>query len=259
MSALDQAWMNVHVVLAQAAEPSPTIVHTVFDMVVKGGWVMVPLGICSLVAVAIIVERWIVTRRSHVAPPGFTASVVAVRGSTRQALAACQASRAPVAAVLAAALKSADQGREVQEKRISEAGQREVTKLRHRMRLLSAMPQAATMLGLLGTVFGMIRTFTVVAASGESLGKTERLAQGIYEAWTATAAGLAIAIPTLVLYHILMSRIDTAAELLDHAAASWLDRDRGGSGAVAGVIERADAEVSAAVGTGSEQLVIAKS
>ena len=106
-----------------------------------------------------------------------------------------------------------------------EVGQREVQKLRTRMRLLSALPQTATMLGLLGTVFGMIRTFTVVAASGESLGKTERLAQGIYEAWTATAAGLVVAIPTLLAYHLIMGRIDSAAAALDRVAAAWLEGD----------------------------------
>ena len=89
--------------------------------------------------------------------------------------------------------------------------------------LVAALPQAATMLGLLGTVLGMIRTFTVVAASADSLGKTERLAQGIHEAWTATAGGLIVAIPTLLAYHIIMARIDAAAAALDHAAALWLN------------------------------------
>jgi biopolymer transport protein ExbB len=91
------------------------------------------------------------------------------------------------------------------------------------MRLLSAIPQVATMMGLLGTVLGMIRTFTVIAASGESLGKTERLAQGIHEAWTATAGGLIIAIPTLLAFQIIMGRIDAAAAALDGAARLWLD------------------------------------
>src|ERR1041384_7107982 len=78
---------------------------------------------------------------------------------------------------------------------------------------------------LLGTVVGMIRTFTVIAASGESLGKTERLAQGIHEAWTATAGGLIIAIPTLLAFQVLMSRSDAAAAALDGAARLWLEAD----------------------------------
>lgn len=204
---------------------SGSIVATVLDMVVKGGWVMVPLGLCSLVALTVVVERLVVTRGVRVAPPGLLAAVGSMRGNLRQALAACGASPSPLSAVLIAAIRAAAEPREVQERRMAEAGQREVQKLRRRMRLLSALPQAATMLGLLGTVLGMIRTFTVVAASGESLGKTERLAQGIYEAWTATAAGLVIAIPTLLAYHVIMGRIDGAAAALDWAASRWLDSE----------------------------------
>jgi biopolymer transport protein ExbB len=101
-------------------------------------------------------------------------------------------------------------------------------KLRQRMRVLSSLPQVATMLGLLGTVFGMIRTFTVVAASADSLGKTERLAQGIHEAWTATAAGLVVAIPAILAFQWLMARIDAAAGALDNAAALWLAGEEDG-------------------------------
>ncbi len=205
-----------------AAAASHSLVGTVWDMVLKGGWIMVPLGLCSLVAMTIIVERFITTRTSRVVPPGFMAALAALRRTPRQAHARCKADRSPVAAVLAAAIQTRGLPRDAQEKAIAEAGERQVRRLRHRMRLLSALPQSATMLGLLGTVLGMIRTFTVVAASGESLGKTERLAQGIYEAWTATAAGLVIAIPALIMYHLVMGRIDAAAAALDQAAVDWL-------------------------------------
>jgi hypothetical protein len=87
----------------------------------------------------------------------------------------------------------------------------------------------------------------VIAASGESLGKAERLAQGIHEAWTATAGGLVIAIPTLLAYHILMSRIDAAAAALDSAAKLWLDADANES-----VVEAMNAEPSMS-GTGVER------
>ncbi|MBC7833798.1 MAG: MotA/TolQ/ExbB proton channel family protein [Phycisphaerales bacterium] len=217
--------MLLTAVLAQADPPSAGLVATVWDMVLKGGWAMIPLGACSLVAMTLVVERFIMTRPGRVAPAGLLAGLLSMRATPRQALARCDAERAPLAAVLAAAIKSRSEPREIRERHIAEAGERQVRKLRHRMRLLSCLPQAATMLGLLGTVFGMIRTFTVVAASAESLGKTEKLAQGIYEAWTATAAGLVIAIPTLLMFHIIMGRIDSAAASLDLAAATWLERE----------------------------------
>ena len=207
------------------AAGGPSLVETVLGMVLKGGWIMVPLGLCSLAAVTIIVERWIVTRRARVCPPGLESEIPAMRKTPRQALIKLRGDQSPLARVLSAAFGSRGMTRDTVEKRVAEAGEREIVKLRERMRILSALPQAATMLGLLGTVFGMIRTFTVVAASGESLGKTEKLAQGIYEAWTATAAGLAIAIPTLLMYHFILSRIDGAAALLDRAAVKALEED----------------------------------
>lgn len=220
--------------LAQAAQPSG-FVATAWDMVLKGGWTMVPLALCSLAAVTIVVERFIVTRRARVAPPALLEALARLRHSPREALARCASDRSPLAAVMIAAIKAGHRPREEQEKVIAEAGARELRKLRQRMRVLGAMPQTATMLGLLGTVIGMIRTFTVIAVSGESLGKTERLAQGIYEAWTATAAGLVIAIPTLVAYHLILSRIDAAASALDSGARLWLDGDAQGEAPAAAV------------------------
>jgi biopolymer transport protein ExbB len=212
--------------LAQQSPPaSGNIVSTVWDIAVRGGWFMVPIALCSLVAMTIVVERLIVTRRSRIVPRPLLESLTSLRHQARQALARCASDPSPLAAVILAALKTQALTRSLQERAIAEAGEREIGKLRQRMRLLSSLPQVATMLGLLGTVLGMIRTFTVVAASGESLGKTERLAQGIHEAWTATAGGLIVAIPTLLAFHIIMGRIDAAASALDSAARLWLDAD----------------------------------
>jgi biopolymer transport protein ExbB len=210
------------------ATPSPgggSIVSTVWEMVLRGGWFMVPIASCSLVALTVIVERVIVTRRTRIVPRALLETLTSLRHKPTQALARCAKDPSPLAAVILAGIKARGLKRELQEKAISEAGERELAKLRQRMRLLSSLPQVATMLGLLGTVLGMIRTFTVVAASGESLGKTERLAQGIHEAWTATAGGLVIAVPTLLAFHIIMGRIDAAATALDAAARLWLDAD----------------------------------
>lgn len=219
-----QLWApHVFSLLAQVAATPAAPASSVWSIVLKGGWTMIPLALCSIVAMTVIVDRLIITRRARVAPPALLNALSDLRNDPRRALARCLTDPSPLAGIIAAALKSSSDSRQVQEARIRETGERELVTLRRRMRLLSALPQTATMLGLLGTVLGMIRTFTVVAASGESLGKTERLAKGIYEAWTATAGGLVIAIPTLIMYQILMARIDAAAAALDSAAARWLD------------------------------------
>lgn len=211
---------------ALAAAPAPAgglSAGTIWSLVLKGGWIMLPLGICSLVAVAIAVERLILSRRSRVAPPALVAAIPELAADPNRALARLAADPSPLAAVLTTAVKSRNESRETRDRLIDESGQRQILRLRQRMRVMGALPQVATMLGLLGTVFGMIRTFTVVAASGESLGKTERLAQGIYEAWTATAAGLSVAIPTLIAFHYILGRIDAAAATLDQHANEWMD------------------------------------
>jgi len=210
--------------LTLAQEPATgNIVSTVWDMALKGGWSMIPLAICSLVAMTIVVERFLVTRRTRIAPQALLESAMANREDPSRILAACVDNTSPLALVLRAAARHADASPADQRRAIADAGSTAIQILRQRVRLLSSLPQAATMLGLLGTVLGMIRTFTVVAASGQSLGRTERLAQGIHEAWTATAGGLIIAIPTLIAYQIILARIDRAALALDAAANLWLD------------------------------------
>ncbi len=213
--------------IASAASPGESSIPlgSVWELVVKGGWVMVPIAVCSLVALTIAVERFIVTRRGRVAPSQLREAARSLRADPRRLLDRCAADPSPLAAVLSVAVKAQGQPRETRDRLVDESGQREVLRLRKRMRLMSALPQVATMLGLLGTVIGMIRTFSVIAVSGESLGKTERLAQGIYEAWMATAAGIAVAIPALIAFHMLMGRIDTAASSIDEAVGDYLNDD----------------------------------
>lgn len=208
-------------------------INSVWDFVVKGGLTMIPIGLVSLVAMTVVVERLLVLRRRSVIPPGLLDRVSELLdgpwADRRKAIEHCKASGSPMGNVLAAAIKHLDEPLDKIEKHVEETGQREVIRLRKRMRLLSALPQVSTMLGLVGTIFGMIKTFQAVAASSEALGKTELLAKGIYEAWTTTASGLLVAIPVLIAYHIVQGRIDSTVVDIDTAAMEWMERY--GSGA----------------------------
>jgi len=207
-----------------AAESSEALhIGSILDFVLKGGPTMGAIILCSLVAVTVIVERAFVLRRRAVIPSRFLASLRAVAGDRRRAIEFCASDDCPAAGILGAVLRHQGEDKETIHRSVREAGSRVLVRLRKRMRLLSSLPQVATMLGLLGTIFGMIKTFQAVAASGQSLGKTEMLAKGIFEAWTNTAAGLIVAIPTLVAYHILMGRIDGAAVELDAVAVEWIE------------------------------------
>lgn len=198
-------------------------VDSVLDFVIKGGPVMMAIIACSLLATAVIVERFVSLRRRAVTPPDFLQGLQALAGDRHRAVDFCRANSSPIANILGAALKRQGQGMQATEKAAEEAGHREVIRLRQRMRVLGALPQVSTMLGLLGTIFGMIKTFQAVAASGQTLGKTETLAKGIFEAWTNTAAGLLVAIPVLIAYHLLLGKIDQRMVDLDRATTDFVD------------------------------------
>jgi len=202
-------------------------IDSVWDFVVKGGPVMVPIGIGSIVALTIIVERLINLRRRNVIPPDFLPTVKKLlkdgTGDRSAALEYCANAPSTIAEVLAVGIKRIGEPIELLERHIEEAGQRAIFKLRKNLRGLSAIASLSTLLGLLGTIFGMISCFQTVAASGEALGRTELLAKGIYEAMITTAAGLVVAIPVLVAYHALSARVEKLVAEVDRIAVEFVE------------------------------------
>ncbi len=193
---------------------------SVWDMMLKGGTMMIPLGICSLIVVAVAFERMMVLRRGRVAPKGF-AERVTERLKARDVEGAREAVRSessPLAVVLASGIGRAGRSLDAIEKQMAWAWQHEVFGLRRRLRILTLITAVAPLMGLLGTIIGMIKAFQTVALSGESLGKAELLAEGIYEAMISTAAGLLVAIPALIVYHYFAAMIDRLTHDVDKAA-----------------------------------------
>ena len=216
----------LQLVASLGADPSPASAPaiSVWDVAVKGGPTILVIILCSLFALAVIVERLLVTRRKAVIPPAFIEGLRSA--APDRALDLCVANGSPIANILAAAIRRRGDSLEATQRAVSESGRRELARLKHRMRVLGALPQVATMLGLLGTILGMIKTFQAVATSGQSLGKTELLARGIFEAWANTAAGLLVAIPVLIAYHALLGRIDARLTEMDRVATDWIENDR---------------------------------
>ena len=202
-------------------------VLSIWDFIVKGGPVMIPLGICSLVALTIILERFASLRRSRIIPPAFFVGLRKLLGNGAggrdEALEFCQSDGSPIAALLAEGIKHLDAPRDRLEKCITEAGQRQVMRLRKYLRALALIVSISPMLGLLGTVTGMVRAFQTVAASSEALGKAELLAKGIYEALITTVAGLCIAIPVLIAFHYFSARVERLVAEMDHVATDFVE------------------------------------
>ncbi len=222
-------------VLAQSADMveqagqavSAADVRNVWDFVVKGGIMMIPIGLGSLVALAVVVERSISLRRRKVIPepflPGLHKVLKAHPGDATRALAYCRKNPSPVANIFAAGIKKLGRPTEVVEKHIQEASDREVLSLRKFLRGLSVIASVSPLMGLLGTIFGMIAAFQTVALSADALGKTELLAGGIYEAMITTAAGLLVAIPALIFYHWICAKIDRLVMDIDGMTVSFLE------------------------------------
>ena len=221
----------LHSVVAQAdamgVDASALEVQSIWDFVIKGGPMMIPIGLCSLFALAVIAERLVQMRRSRVIPSGFQTGLQAAlkdgSNGREAAIKYCRANPSPVANVFGTGLRRLGMPLEILERHISEAGEREVLKLRKHLRSLSVIAAVTPLLGLLGTIFGMISAFQTVATSGEALGKAELLAGGIYEAMITTAAGLIVAIPVLIMHHVLTGRIERLVMEIDQMSVEFVE------------------------------------
>ena len=220
---------------AAGAAAASSQIESIWDLAVKGGPVMIPIAVCSLVALTVIIERAFSLRRRNVIPPAFLSGVRAVLdGDLDDRLAAveyCQNDGSPVAAIFETGIRRLGEPIALLEKHIQETGERVVNRLRKYLRLLSVIASISPLLGLLGTIFGMIKAFQTVAMSGEALGKAELLAKGIYEAMITTAAGLLVAIPALVAYHWIFARIDQLVVDMDQLTCAFVEDYAGVEGA----------------------------
>ncbi len=212
---------------AQTDSVAAVAIQSLWDFVVKGGPMMIPIGLCSLVALTVVMERLVSLRRRTIIPPEFLPAVTKLldngADARTEAVEYCRENGTPIANLFAAGIRRLGQPVEVIEKSIEDAGQRVIVKLRKYLRLLSVIASIAPLMGLLGTIFGMINAFQTVAVSGEALGKTELLAKGIYQAMITTAGGLMLAIPVLVAYHGLAARADRLLGEMDIMTVDFIE------------------------------------
>jgi len=179
------------------------------EMLLAGGPLMLPIALCSVVALAYTVERALRLRRGPLGLSELGGELVEVvrAGGAERGLELCAAKPSPLARVMHTALASWNAPVLEREKAVEDAGSREVRRLSAGLRPLVVVAALAPLLGLLGTVWGMILAFSTIAQQS-GLGRPELLADGIRQALVTTAAGLAIAIPTHAAYFWLKGRIE---------------------------------------------------
>jgi len=194
-----------------SAAPAVSTVHldTLYDIVVSGGVLMWPIGLCSVVALTFMVERTIRLRERELGSRSYGRSILdaLVAGGPARAVEACQREARPLGRILRTGLERTERPVLEREKAVEDAGARELAKLNSHLRPLAIVAVLAPLLGFLGTVFGMIQAFITVALK-EGLGRPELLAAGISQALVTTAAGLCVAIPAQAAYFWFRGRVE---------------------------------------------------
>jgi len=179
----------------------------VLEILMAGGWAMLPILICSAVALAIILERFWSLRRAAVIPPGLGDEVrewARTRKIDPEHLKVLS-TNSPLGELLAAALSVRNRPREIIKERVEDTGRHVVHRLERFLNTLGTIALIGPLLGLLGTVFGLIKMFFAVMISG--VGDPMKMAGGIGEALVCTAAGLCVAIPAYVFHRYFRGRV----------------------------------------------------
>ena len=194
-----------------------------FELLIAGGWLIVPLLVCSVAVVVISIERYISLRTNKVLPENLLGKVwvwLKERDVTKDKLIELKNS-SPLGKILAAGLSNSGHGREVMKDSIEEAANQVIHDLDRYITILGTIAAITPLIGLLGTVVGMIKVFTAIMIEGT--GNAGVLAGGISEALITTAAGLSVAIPALVLHRYFERRVDTLVIEMEDQAVKLID------------------------------------
>jgi biopolymer transport protein ExbB len=195
----------------------------VLEILMAGGWAMLPILICSAVALAIVLERWWTLRRKAVLPDGLGDEVRqwARSGQLDPAHLDALANGSPLGELLAGALAVRNRPREQIKERIEDTGRHVVHRMERYLNTLGTIALIGPLLGLLGTVIGLIRMFMQVMGGG--MADPTKMAGGIGEALICTASGLVVAIPAYVLHRYFRSKVAGYCIDMEKQATALLD------------------------------------
>jgi biopolymer transport protein ExbB len=199
------------------------------EIVQSGGWLMVPILLCSVVAAAISVERLWTLQRARITPKNLLAQVWSALKNNEmdaQRLRDLRAS-SPLGQVLAAGVSNTRRGRDVMKEAMEEVASQTSHDLERYLTSLGVIASISPLLGLLGTVVGMIKVFTALMLEGA--GNANVLAGGISQALITTAAGLSVAIPAIMFHRFFLRRVDELVVIMEQEAVKLLEMLHGGA------------------------------
>ena len=193
------------------------------ELVKAGGWLMVPILLCSVVAMGIIAERFWTLQSRRIAPRNLAAQVWqwAHAGELDSTRLKQLREGSPLGRILAAGLSARDLDRDLMKEQIEDVGRHVVHDLERYLNSLGTIASITPLLGLLGTVIGMIKVFAVITTRG--VGDAGVLAGGISEALVTTAAGLTVAIPSLMFYRYFRGRVDALVVTMEQESLKMVE------------------------------------
>ena len=197
----------------------------------QGGILMWPIFVCSLIALAIVLEKFVSLRRADIDTREFmdTMRQVLRQNRTQEAVEICDETDAPVARIMKAGTLKHNPSKEDIREAIEDAGRFEIPRLERYLSGLATCATVAPMLGLLGTVQGMIKAFAKIQNMRGQVNPSD-LAEGIGNALLTTAAGLAVAIPVVIFYNYFLSRVEGMIVEMEASSSELIDlltRNRG--------------------------------
>lgn len=193
------------------------------ELVKAGGWLMIPILLCSVVAMAIIAERFWTLQARRVVPENLAVQVWqwAKENQINDQKLRQLSAESPLGRILAAALAGRHLDREHMKESVEDAGRHVVHDLEHYLTSLGTIASISPLLGLLGTVIGMIKVFALITTQG--VGDPSVLAGGISEALVTTAAGLTVAIPSLMFYRFFRGRVEALVVTMEVEAMKLVE------------------------------------
>lgn len=194
-----------------------------YEIIKAGGWLMWPLILCSVISIAIITERFWALRRGRMLPKYVVAQIWTWYKRNELTTESIQSLResSPLGRVLAAGLINRHHSRAVMKESIEEAGRVEVHEMERFLNTLGTIAAVAPLLGLLGSVVGLMEVFSSMTTHG--VGNPQALGAGISKIMIATASGLAVAIPSLIFYRYFQGLVDEIAMSLEQEAIKMVD------------------------------------
>lgn len=197
---------------------------SLWTLALKGGWIMLPIALLSLIAVFIFVDRFIATNKASKSDDAFMANIRSYihEGKIDNALALCRSNERPLARMIEKGILRIGKPLNDIGAAIETVGKLEIAKLEKSVTFLSTIAGAAPMLGFLGTVTGMITAFYNMSKAGNNI-DIGLLSGGIYEAMVTTVAGLVVGILAYIFYNIIVARVEKVVFLLEARATEFID------------------------------------